>query len=251
MPKLTESQRLARNARQKKWADRNREYMRTYSKKYRKDNREKLVSGCRKYWKDNREELRDKSKLRYLENKEKILAASKDYIKKNREAVSLRRKKHYHKNKVKLNAENREYYSKNKARLLADQIRRDHARYHSEPLYKLKIVLRKRIQSAIKWSGVRKSEKTVSLVGCDIPFLKSHLESLFSPGMTWENHGNKGWHIDHIRPCASFNLSDVAEQRKCFHYTNLQPLWALDNMSKGSKFTFEIEVDSGQQLVAI
>jgi hypothetical protein len=54
--------------------------------------------------------------------------------------------------------------------------------------------------------------------------------------MTWENHGRYGWHIDHIRPCASFDLADPEQQRKCFHYTNLQPLWASENMRKGDKW---------------
>ena len=63
--------------------------------------------------------------------------------------------------------------------------------------------------------------------------LAGHLESLFSPGMTWDNYGFEGWHIDHIKPCASFELD---QKKICFHYTNLQPLWAKDNMSKSNKF---------------
>jgi hypothetical protein len=62
--------------------------------------------------------------------------------------------------------------------------------------------------------------------------LRAHLEAQFVPGMTWANHG--AWHVDHIRPCASFNLEDPAEQRVCFHFSNLQPLWAQDNLAKGA-----------------
>ena len=64
----------------------------------------------------------------------------------------------------------------------------------------------------------------------------AHLEALFQPGMTWDNHAIDGWHIDHIRPCTSFDLTDPEQQRQCFHYTNLQPLWAFDNISKSDKW---------------
>lgn len=74
----------------------------------------------------------------------------------------------------------------------------------------------------------------MQLVGCSVTDLKKHLEKQFQPGMSWDNWGNDGWHIDHIRPCSSFDLTDPAEQVKCFHYTNMQPLWATDNLKKGS-----------------
>ncbi len=85
--------------------------------------------------------------------------------------------------------------------------------------------------------GARKSAPATSLCGCSIEALKKYLESKFLPGMTWENRGE--WHIDHIRPCASFDLRDPEQQRQCFHYTNLQPLWAVDNMKKGAKWNPE------------
>jgi hypothetical protein len=76
--------------------------------------------------------------------------------------------------------------------------------------------------------------KTFDLLGCNISEAKEHLEKQFKEGMIWENHGTHGWHIDHIIPCASFDLTYPEQQKKCFHYTNLQPLWAKENMSKGS-----------------
>lgn len=75
-------------------------------------------------------------------------------------------------------------------------------------------------------------------MGADIETVKKHLESLFQNGMTWDNHGFDGWHIDHIVPCAAFDLTDPEEQKKCFHYTNLQPLWAKDNLSKGDRYEY-------------
>lgn len=82
-----------------------------------------------------------------------------------------------------------------------------------------------------------KSAATLELLGCSLDVLKSHLEKQFQPGMAWDTRGGKtGWQIDHIRPCASFDLTDPAQQRECFHYTNLQPLWAKDNLSKGDSY---------------
>jgi hypothetical protein len=99
-------------------------------------------------------------------------------------------------------------------------------------IFKLVGNLRIRINLALK--GNPKDSTTLKLVGCSVDFLKQHLQSKFTKGMSWSNYGK--WHVDHIRPCASFDLSKVKEQRKCFHYTNLQPLWALDNLRKKKKY---------------
>lgn len=98
--------------------------------------------------------------------------------------------------------------------------------------FKLLRNARKRLREALK-GKYKKNEKTRVLIGCEIEFLKKHLEFQFRDGMNWENYGQ--WHIDHIKPCASFNFSEPEQQRICFHYTNLQPLWALDNIKKGDK----------------
>jgi hypothetical protein len=71
-------------------------------------------------------------------------------------------------------------------------------------------------------------------IGCSIEHLKDYLQSKFENGMTWENYGK--WHIDHIRPCASFDLTDIEQQKICFNYKNLQPLWAEDNFKKSDKW---------------
>lgn len=83
--------------------------------------------------------------------------------------------------------------------------------------------------------GKRKAARSMELVGCVPDELHAHLEKLWKPGMSWENYGK--WHIDHKRPCASFDLSDHAQQRECFHFTNLQPLWDWENAAKGATET--------------
>lgn len=99
------------------------------------------------------------------------------------------------------------------------------------PSFKMACTLRSRLGTALFRQKASKSDSTMELVGCPIEFLRGYLEARFQEGMTWENHGE--WHVDHIRPCVSFDLTDPEQQRKCFHYTNLQPLWASDNLSKG------------------
>jgi len=100
--------------------------------------------------------------------------------------------------------------------------------------FKLIKTLRSRLSNAIKRQNSNKNNTTIELLGCSVSFLKGFLEAKFKEGMTWENHGE--WHIDHIKPCASFNLLDEDEQKKCFHYSNLQPLWSFENLIKGCKY---------------
>jgi len=103
----------------------------------------------------------------------------------------------------------------------------------SDEDYRIGHNLRGRIRAAIK-SGVKTGD-SIDLLGCPVDTLKRHLESQFTEGMTWDNYGFYGWHIDHIKPCASFDLTIDSEQKKCFHYSNLQPLWAKDNLQKGDR----------------
>ena len=107
-------------------------------------------------------------------------------------------------------------------------------RLAEDPLFRLIHNMRTRVNHAIKANSGEKAEKTMELLGCSVQHVRDHLESQFTEGMTWETQGE--WHVDHIRPCASFNLEDPEEQKKCFHWTNLQPLWAADNIRKGDKW---------------
>jgi hypothetical protein len=80
----------------------------------------------------------------------------------------------------------------------------------------------------------KKHGNTMELTGCSKEHLISHIESMFVNGMSWDNYGE--WHIDHIKPCASFDLTNIEQQKLCFNWTNLQPLWASDNIRKGAKY---------------
>ena len=145
---------------------------------------------------------------------------------KNREHNLLKQKEWHYRNRGKRTKQLREYSYANKNR------RNEYLKKKRETDVQFKISknIRDRMRAAM--DGRSKSKNTIDLLGCSIEEVKIYLENQFTEGMTWNNYGKTGWHIDHILPCASFDLTDPEQQKKCFHYTNLQPLWAKDNYSK-------------------
>ena len=157
-----------------------------------------------------------KEKHLYLARREKILLQKAHYYEQNREQLIQKDKAYRTHNGSKINQ------------------RRAH-RYQNDIQFKIQMRLRCRIVDAI--SDNQKAGSAVSDLGCSIPELKQHLESKFTEGMTWDNWGLFGWHIDHIIPLASFDLTDREQFLNACHYTNLQPLWAKDNIQKSDKVT--------------
>ena len=157
--------------------------------------------------------------------------AYKDYHRRyrllNKEKQNFYNVEYYQKNREHINKLNGAWSKKNRNRISL----RNKERREKDINFKMREVLRRRIKQAIKRGY--KFTSTINLLGTSIPNVIKYLEKKFKPGMTWENHGK--WHIDHIRPCAHFDLTDTKQQLECFHYTNLQPLWAFANMSKGAK----------------
>lgn len=168
----------------------------------------------------------------YELNKETERVKSAEHSKSDK--AKAQRKRRYSQNKEVILKVNRERRSTPHARNLANIARQK--RMRDSLSFKLSVYLRSRIRVAI--IGKSKSASTFELLGCSYDELIIHLENQFKDGMTWDNYGQFGWHIDHIRPCASFDLSDFEQQKICFHYTNLQPLWWRDNLSKGSKTNY-------------
>ena len=162
----------------------------------------------KKYREAHKEETREKDKERariYREaNRDKTRAASRKWARENWEHIKARKK----------------------------------IRWNTEPEVRLRSNISRRIRDGL--SGRRKLANTKTLLGCSIEELRIYLETKFQPGMSWENYGYHGWHIDHIRPVSSFDLLDEEQQRVCFHYTNLQPLWAEENMQKGDRLDFSL-----------
>jgi hypothetical protein len=194
---------MDRTERNKKYYEEHKEERKIYLKNYREKNREKILSQKKEHWDKNKHEINEKRKEWRSENKDKIYIQSKKY---------------YEKNKTKIREYQNEYEINRKQKDFS---------------YRLRINLRARIREAIKNNGTKKSYSTIFLIGCEVDYLRQHLESQFKTGMSWSNYGE--WEIDHIQPCSSFDLTNEQQQKEYFHYTNLQPLWKTENRIKGAR----------------
>jgi hypothetical protein len=186
------------------------EYCKEYNKQYRLLNSDRVKQNKKQWAKDHPESTKKAYKRWYLSHKEQKKVSDKKWRTENKDVYSAMVSK----------------YRKKK--------------YKTDINFRLASVLRHRINDAIKKStkGCRKKEHMKELIGCTIDEFKKHLESQFQKGMSWDNYGNNGWHIDHIIPCDFFDLSEYAERKFCFHFTNCQPLWDTDNFHKSNKVSF-------------
>lgn len=186
-------------------------------KQYRKNNKEKISNQKKDYYIKNKEIIDQKNKNYNLNNKEKILETRKKWALDNQERISQLNKKWFQNNKEKI---------KNRLK----------EKRKTDINYRVSKNLRCRIRNAIKIGN--KKNTTKELLGCSIEELKKHLELQFREGMTWDNYGPY-WHIDHIKPCCAFDLSDVNQQLECFNYKNLQPLLKEENLRKNGKWNYQ------------
>lgn len=180
-------------------------------------NLDKYAEKARLYRKNNPDKVKKHENIRRIKHADKISAYNKtpDRIKSKKEAI------------VRLKEKDPDYYA-----------RYNRNRRATDKQFCISNNLRNRVSKALK--GITKGISTLDLLGCTIPELKKHLEERFLPTMTWENYGTV-WHIDHKKPCASFDLTVEAEQRECFHYTNLQPLFAVTTIIDGVEYIGNLE----------
>lgn len=166
----------------------------------------------------------------YLKNKDQLFLKYKTEEHKIKKRIH--RKTWVNKNKEKVKIYKKIWTNNNREKVRALQ-RNLRKKYVLDPNFRIKHNLRNRVRKAL--IGICKTTSTIKLIGANVDFVKKYLENKFKPGMSWDNYGK--WHIDHILPCVSFNLTKPEEQAKCFHYTNLQPLWASENLSKGNRIS--------------
>ena len=126
----------------------------------------------------------------------------------------------------------KQWYQSCKAEQNAKHKTRLRSKYKNDPTYRINVLITERIYTTIKRAGGKRCAKITDLLGCTHEEFAQHLQSLWQPGMSWDNHGKHGWHIDHIKPCNTFDLTDPEQQKQCFHYSNVRPLWAKINWSR-------------------
>jgi hypothetical protein len=163
----------------------------------------------------------EEDKFKRLLNPEKY----KIWYDKTRKERNNYRAEYYQRNKEKLRDYNKKYDKNRSVNFMI--------KYNTNPIIKLRHRLNCRLREVLKFKSLIKNKTHNDIIGCSPKFLKEHLEIQFSKGMSWDNHGLYGWHIDHIIPLSSANTED--EIYKLCHYTNLQPLWAEDNLRKSNK----------------
>lgn len=211
-------------------------------KQYRESKKDVMKSYLKDYYQNNLKKRKEYN----VKNLEIIKEKRKEYNEKNSEIIAEKRKEYYDKNKEKLSIYNKEYrknniekeidrykkfYEKNREDLICKSVESSLKKRREIPIERLKHNVRNRIVSFIKKKDIKKTNTTFEIVGCSPQHLKSHLEQRFVDNMSWDNQGQ--WHIDHIIPLASAKSEE--ELYKLYHFTNLQPMWAVDNIKKGSK----------------
>lgn len=199
------------------------------------------------HYEKNKLRVRLKQKEYYEKNGEKVRAKVNEYRKRELESVSKRKGEYYRNNLDKVRAWRNGYEEKNRDRLSAERkakrpLRLDKVRAYlkkrreTDVHFRLQARLRTRVRMALKRYNKSKSASSEDLLGCSILFFKEYFCSLFTDGMTWDKFMAGDIHVDHIKPCKLFNLAIDKEQKECFHYTNLQPLWKIDNLRKGVSY---------------
>ncbi len=204
--------------RTKIWRDANEERAKESTRQYKLNHPEKIKAYAKKSKDKHREKVREAERVRY---------------RKNPELYRERGKQRYLKNRQLIRKQTDEWKKNNPELVRKYQRISRNRRYKHDISYRIVCALRNRVRKTI--CGEYKSDRAIGLLGCSITDFRIYIESKFEPGMSWENYGRGGWHLDHIMPCAIFDFTKAEHQKRCFHFSNYQPLWQFDNLSKRDK----------------
>ncbi len=187
-----------------------------------------MTQDQRAAWRRKYRERADLGYNYYANNKDK----RRDYIKKNKERIRAHGQVYRATRRTHLRNLHKQWRKNNPERNLLHRLKYDRKRAAHDINFRLRLRLRNRVYQAMR--GLDRASSTVKLLGCSLEDFKLYIESKFEIGMNWDNYGSY-WHLDHIIPCALFDLSKPDHQKRCFHFSNLQPLTALDNRKKMTK----------------
>ena len=209
-------------------------------KQYNFEHKEEHCSWWKQYYPEHKEEIKlyqkqwnlenpeygkQYSQQHYLNNKEKIDIIHKQHYIENKDHVLLQQKQRHIEHKEEDNFKSRQHYSDHKDEIRIQKNQYFNNKLKTDPQFRILCLLRSRTKHAIKSQGVKKSLHTVGLLGCTPDFFQNYIKSHLKPGMTLENNGLRKWHLHHIKYCHTFDLRDLEQQKLCFHYTNMIPMW--------------------------
>lgn len=241
----------------KEYALLNREKIKEYKKEYYLENKEDIIESKKVYYKSNKDIILLKAKEYVINNIDKVkdykneynknnpnLEYHKKYREDNREEISEKRKEYYKNNKDKikkyqfdnrehLNSKKKEYRDANKDYF--NSIKREYIKNKkiNDPLYKLTCSIRSLITQSFKGQFTKKSKRTIEILGCDFETFKEHIENQFTDDMSWDNYASY-WQLDHKTPISWSKCEE--DVYKLNHYTNFQPLFWKENISKGNRW---------------
>ena len=219
--KCGEKRHISQFAKQTKAKDGLQNKCKICNKEYRNANKERIKKYLTDYQLKNRDVLIAKKRQYRINNLDKIRKKGLIWAKNNQEKVRANQKKQWYKNKEK-------YYAAN--------YKRNSNRRKTDHLYAMRLRISHRLRLALRGIGMKKSITTKSIIGCSWEQLKIHIETQFIDGMTWENRS--AWHIDHKIPLSTAKTEE--DVIRLSHYTNLQPLWAKDNLRKSNKLDYQL-----------
>lgn len=209
----------------KQYLEENKQTIYAKKKEYRKQHKKEISEYNKQYLQNNREKIMKKRKQTQQENIEKVRQQRKEYVEKYYESIREKRKEYYLKNKERENKRSAEYYKKRKK---------------VDPIFKLKTQMRNLIYDSFKRANIKKNKNAKEILGCETNFFINYLLNTFKDNYGYEWDGKEPVHIDHIKPLKQCNTEE--EVIKCCYYTNLQLLKAEDNLKKGDKTNWELEV---------
>jgi len=215
----------------------NKEIIKIYAKKYYRENRDKIREQNKRYHGENKDYRNKQRRIRwniyYNNNIEKERQRKKLYYQNNKEKFRKQDSIYRKKNHDKIKERHRTWYQANKTEINKKRLTRRHSDVSLRFRFNTSALIREKLKRRL---SSKNGKSTFGFLPYTINDLTQHLESQFQPGMTWQNYGFYGWHIDHIRPDSSFHYTSIEDEefQRCWALENLQPLWAEENWKKSN-----------------